>query len=237
MSAPLVLLPGLVCDQAAWAPQVQALSSPRQRCHVVHYGSLDSLQAMARHVLATAPDGPFSLAGHSMGGRVAFEVWRLAPERVQRLALLDTSYHPLPEGEAGETEKAGRHKLLELARREGMRAMAAEWAKGMVHESRIGGPVFEAVLDMFERSSADVFAAQIKALLARPDALPLLPGITCPTLVLCGADDAWSPPARHETLHRAIAGSELVVLERCGHMSMMEQPQAVNAAFEAWLQR
>ncbi|MBX3621694.1 MAG: alpha/beta hydrolase [Rhizobacter sp.] len=230
----LVVLPGLLCDAAVWAPQVEALS-PRVDCHVAHYGTLDDLADMARHVLATAPAERFSLAGHSMGGRVAFEVWRQAPERVQRLALLDTSYHPLAEGEAGDTERAGRHKLLDIARRDGMRAMAGEWARGMVHESRIGGPVFEAILDMFERSSPEVFAAQIKALLARPDAAPLLPRITCPTLVLCGADDAWSPPARHETMHQAIGGSRLVVVERCGHMSTMEQPEAVSAAFDAWL--
>lgn len=231
----LVLLPGLLCDRAVWAPQIEALS-PRADCHVVHYGALDKLSAMARHVLATAPAERFSLAGHSMGGRVAFEVWRLAPERVQRIALLDTSYHPLAEGEAGEAEKAGRHKLLDIARREGMRTMATEWARGMVHASRIGGPVFEAILDMFERSTPEVFAAQIKALLERPDATTLLPTITCPTLLLCGRDDAWSPPSRHETMHQAIGGSRLVVVAQCGHMSTMEQPEAVNGAFAEWLQ-
>jgi pimeloyl-ACP methyl ester carboxylesterase len=233
-NTPLVLLPGLLCDRAVWAPQIEGLRS-RAECHVAHYGELDSLAAMARHVLDTAPAPRFALAGHSMGGRVAFEVWRQAPERVSHLALLDTSYHPLAPGEAGENEKIGRHALLEKARREGMRAMADEWARGMVHESRIGGPVFDAVLDMFERSSPAVFAAQIKALLERPDADPLLPTITCPTLVLCGRDDAWSPPARHEHMHSRIAGSTLVVIERCGHMSTMEQPEAVTAAFREWL--
>ena len=111
----LVLLPGLLCDAAVWAPQVAALSG-RIECHVPHYGELDSLGAMAEHVLVTAPAQRFALAGHSMGGRVAFEVWRRAPERVERLALLDTSYHPLADGEAGETERRGRHALLETAR-------------------------------------------------------------------------------------------------------------------------
>ncbi len=235
MSAvPLVLLPGLLCDHAVWASQIGALGH-RVHAHVVHYGERDSLGAMARHVLDTAPAPRFALAGHSMGGRVAFEVWRLAPERVTHLALLDTSYHPLAPGEAGENEKLGRHTLLEKARREGMRAMADEWARGMVHESRIGGPVFEAVLDMFERSSPEVFAAQIQALLDRPDADPLLPTITCPTLLLCGRDDAWSTPARHAHMHERIAGSQLVVVEHCGHMSTMEQPDAVAGALQRWL--
>lgn len=232
----LVLLPGLLCDRAVWQPQIAALSAQAD-CHVVHYGALDDLTAMARHVLDTAPAPRFSLAGHSMGGRVAFEVWRQAPERVQRLALLDTTSQPLAPGEAGATETRGRHALLDKARQHGMRAMADEWARGMVHASRIGGPVFDTILDMFERSSPEIFAAQIKALLSRPDATPLLATITCPTLLLCGRDDAWSPPARHEAMQQAITGATLVVLEQCGHMSTLEQPEAVSRAFTDWMAR
>lgn len=232
----LVLLPGLLCDGAVWQAQIAALS-PQMDCHVAHYGALDDLAAMARHVLDTAPAPRFSLAGHSMGGRVAFEVWRQAPERVQRLALLDTASQPLAPGEAGATETRGRHALLDKARQHGMRAMADEWARGMVHASRIGGPVFDTILDMFERSSPEIFAAQIKALLSRPDATPLLATITCPTLLLCGRDDAWSPPARHEAMQQAIAGATLVVLEQCGHMSTLEQPEAVSRAFTDWMAR
>lgn len=235
MKTPLVLLPGLMCDAAVWAAQVQALS-PGAECHVPAYGQLDSLGAMADHVLATAPPGRFALAGHSMGGRIAFEVLRRAPQRVERLALLDTATHPLPDGEAGEAERAGRYRLLALSREHGMRAMAREWALGMVHPDRHGTPVFDAVLDMIERASPEIFEAQIRALLARPDAAPLLATIRCPTLVLCGRDDAWSPPARHAFMHERIAGSRLVVVEHCGHMSTMEQPDAVSEALQAWLE-
>jgi pimeloyl-ACP methyl ester carboxylesterase len=230
----LVLLPGLMCDAAVWASQVEALGS-QATFHVPHYGECDSLAAMAEHAIATAPSGRFALAGHSMGGRVAFEILRRAPERVERLALLDTSYHPLPAGAAGEAERAQRHALLETARTRGMRTMAREWASGMVHPSRLGTPLFEAVLDMIERSSPTVFAAQIEALLARPDVTALLGAIRCPTLVLCGRDDAWSPLSRHEFMCARIAGAQLVVVENCGHMSTMEQPAAVSAALAAWL--
>jgi len=113
--------------------------------------------------------------------------------------------------------------------------MAREWAQGMVHPSRLGTPLFEAVLDMFERSSVEAFAAQIEALLARRDAAALLPGISVPTLLLCGREDGWSPAARHEYMHAHIPGSTLRVIERCGHMSTMEQPEAVNAALRDWL--
>ena len=235
MSRPtLLMLPGLVCDRAVWQPQIDVLSD-RFDCVVPHYGELASLAAMARHALDTAPPGPLAVVGHSMGGRVAFEMLRLAPQRIERLALLDTSYHPLPPGEAGETERAGRFALLQRARTQGMRAMAREWAQGMVHPSRLGAPVFDAVLDIVERSTPAAFAAQIEALLARPDLQPLLPSIHCPTLLLCGRDDGWSPPTRHEFMHARIAGSQLVVVEQCGHMSTMERPEAVTAALQAWL--
>jgi pimeloyl-ACP methyl ester carboxylesterase len=230
----LMLLPGLMCDAAVWAPQVQALS-PYAACVVPAWGVTDSLTAMAQQVLDSAPTPTFALAGHSMGGRVALEVMRLAPRRVERLALLDTGIRPLAEGEAGEKEKAGRLALLALAHSSGMRTMGTQWATPMVHPSVVGSALFGAVLDMVERSSPAQFAAQINALLNRPDAAPVLPTITCPTLVLTGREDLWSPPAQHEAIAHAIPGAVLCIVEQCGHMSTMEQPEAVNAAFAAWL--
>jgi pimeloyl-ACP methyl ester carboxylesterase len=234
MRSPLVLLPGLMCDAEVWAPQIEALAG-RVDCTVPDYGTLDSLGAMAEHVLATAPPGRLALAGHSMGGRIAFEILRRAPERIERLALLDTSCHPLADGDAGAAERSQRYGLLEIARSRGMRTMAREWASGMVHPSRLDTPFFDAVLDMIERCTPEIFAAQIQALLARPDATALLGTIRCPTLLLCGRDDAWSPPARHQFMQQRIAGSRLVVVEACGHMSTMEQPGEVNQAFADWL--
>jgi pimeloyl-ACP methyl ester carboxylesterase len=234
MKPTLLLLPGLVCDSAVWAPQIQTLSA-RVDCHVADYGLLDSIGAMAQHVLDTAPSPTFALAGHSMGGRVAMEVVRRAPERVHHLALLDTGTHPLASGVDGAKEKAGRKILLEIASQQGMRAMAAQWARPMIHPSRHGTPLFEAVLDMLERSSAERFAAQIRALLSRPDAGPLLPTITCPTLILTGREDLWSPPEQHAQMAAAVTGAQLCIVEQCAHMSTLEQPEAVNAAFERWL--
>jgi len=115
--------------------------------------------------------------------------------------------------------------------------MAQEWAKGMVHPDRIGGPIFEEVLAMFDRGSAAQYAAQIHALLNRPNAAPLLPAIQCPTLVLTGREDSWSGPAQHEAMAAAIPGAWLVIVEHSGHMCTMEQPQAVSDALAAWLRR
>ena len=155
---------------------------------------------------------------------------------MHHLALLDTGTHPLQPGDAGAKERAGRMGLLQTAERKGMRAMAEQWAKPMVHPSRHGTPVFEAVLDMLARSSAEQYAAQINALLNRPDAGPLLPKIRCKTLVLTGREDLWSPPEQHAAMAQAIAGAQLCIVEQCGHMSMLEQPEAVTAALERWLQ-
>ncbi|WP_066707807.1 alpha/beta fold hydrolase [Curvibacter delicatus] len=232
----LMLLPGLNCDAAVWAPQMAALKNDA-RCVVPAWGLRDTLTAMAEQVLAEAPTERFSVAGHSMGGRVALEVFRLAPQRVERLALLSTGAHPLAAGEAGEKERAGRMALLQIARTQGMRAMGQQWARGMVHRDRLDTPVFEQVLDMLARGGAEQYAAQINALLTRPDAGPLLPTIACPTLVLTGRDDAWSGPAQHEVMAAAIPNATLAIIEHCGHMCTMEQPQAVNEALAAWLQR
>lgn len=234
MQSTLMLLPGLMCDAAVWAPHVQALPA---RCIIPVCGARDSLTAMAQQVLDEAPTERFSVAGHSMGGRVALDLMRLAPQRVERLALLDTGTHPLPAGEAGEKERAGRMALLKIAQVQGMRAMGRQWAGGMVHPSQLDTPLFESILDMLERGSPAQFAAQIKALLTRRDAAPQLCGIACPTLVLCGREDSWSPPARHEAMQAAIPGATLRIIEHCGHMCTMEQPQALNGALGAWLAR
>jgi pimeloyl-ACP methyl ester carboxylesterase len=233
MTHQIVLLPGLLCDDAVWAEQRGALGAIGD-CFVPDYGMRDSLGAMAELVLESISGDHLLVAGHSMGGRVALEVFRRAPERVAGLALLDTGYTPRGAGEAGENERAQRLRLLELARTEGMRAMGNAWAPGMVNAERHDSAVYDAVLDMIERSTPDKFAAQIRALLDRPDATTLLGEIECPTMIVCGRDDQWSPLARHEEMHTQIRGSKLRVIERSGHMCTMEQPNDVTAVLVEW---
>lgn len=236
MSAqPLLLLPGLLCDAAVWEPQCAGLAGIAD-CTIADYGNASTITEMAQVALAQAPAGALAVAGHSMGGRVALEVIRLAPERVSRLALMDTGYQALVPGFAGEAEKKGRFALLDTARAEGMRALGMKWAPGMVHPSRVNGPLFEAVLQMIERKTPDIFAAQIHALINRPDASGQLAGIQVPTLVLCGRDDSWSPLSRHEEMHAVIPRSTLSVIDDAGHMVTMEAPEQVTAAMKAWLE-
>ena len=134
MTSEIMLLPGLMCDEAVWRDQVEALAPIN--CRIPDYGRADSLAAMADIVLADAP-ARFVLAGHSMGGRVALEVCRKAPERVSHLILLDTGFRAKAEGEAGDKEETGRFALLEKARKDGMRAMGQQWVQGMVHPDRL----------------------------------------------------------------------------------------------------
>jgi pimeloyl-ACP methyl ester carboxylesterase len=230
----LLLLPGLLGDAAVWAPILPRVGDVA-RCRIPAYHDAASLGEMATRVLADAPP-TFALAGHSMGGRVALEVVRQAPERVLRLALFDTGFRERPGGAAGDDEKARRLALLALARVQGMRAMGREWVRPMVHPARLDdAPLIDAVLDMFERRTPNDFAGQIEALLARPDATAALRAIACPTLVLCGREDAWSPPPQHEEMAALIPGATLVVIESCGHMAPMERPREVARAMLAWL--
>ena len=231
---PLLLVPGLMCDHTVWEPLLPALTAGRA-CTVVDHGMADSLPRMAQQLLDTAPDR-FAIAGHSMGARVALEVLRQAPGRVTRVALLDTGYQARASGAAGEEEARKRHALLALARGQGVRAMATAWVQGMVHPARLGdAPLIEAILAMFERKSADVFACQIHALLERPDASDVLASLQVPTLILCGRQDGWAPVAQHEAMQRLAPGSVLNVIEDAGHMAPMERPEAVTGALVHWL--
>lgn len=230
----LVLVPGLMCDEAVWEHQAANLGTQREM-QIASHALSDSLGAMAERVLARAPSR-FALAGHSMGGRVALEVVARAPERITRLALLDTGYEGLAAGEAGERERAGRHRLLDIAQRDGMLAMAKEWARGMVHPARLADvSLMDAIHSMIARATPEHFAAQIRALLARPDRTALLSQLNMPVLLLCGHEDGWSPLARHQEMARRIASSTLVDVPDSGHMSTMEQPSAVTEALRTWL--
>lgn len=232
---PAVLIPGLVCDASVWAHARPALET-HTSVTVAEHGSLDSLPAMAEKILREAPPR-FALAGHSMGGRVALEVFRRAPQRVAALALLDTGVQPLATGDAGQRETDGRHELLAIARERGMAAMATKWVQGMLWPPRLSEAALVAgVVDMMARSSAEVFAAQIRALLARPDASSLLGEIRCQTLILCGEQDSWAPAARHREMAAQIPASRLVLVPRCGHMCTLERPEDVTAALLDWHQ-
>lgn len=231
MPAPPLLLPGLLCDDRIWAPQLAGLAdfSP---VAVPGYPGARTIRAMAEQSLDRAPP-VFSLAGHSMGARVALEVVALAPERVERLALLDTGVHP-----PSEAEVAKRRALLEIARRDGIETMVDLWLPPMVHPDRRGDNDFMAPLRaMAAAGGADLYADQIAALIDRPDPRPLLAKIDCPVLVGAGREDEWSPPEQNRAIAANMAGADFILFDRCGHMAPVEAPDQVNAALRRWLGR
>ena len=234
MKKTLVLVPGLLCDDGIWSFQVAGLADIAD-VRVANHGEVDSLGALAEAIISGAP-ARFAIAGHSMGGRVALEVARRVPERLLGFAILDSGYEAVAPGDAGEREAAGRRSMLALARRSGMRAMARNWLQGMVYPPRLtDSELIEPIVDMFARRTPDLYALQIQALLDRLDAKSVFARIHCPSLVLCGHDDTWAPPSRHEAMARMLRHSTLGIIPQCGHMSPLERPRAVNDAFRSWI--
>lgn len=227
-SAPLLLLPGLMCDAHVWAPQVAAFPG----AEVADYGDVRTIELMAARALAQAPDR-FSLAGHSMGARVAMEVWRTAPHRIERLALISTGIHlPGP----GEADK--RLALVQLGREQGIEALIDAWLLPMIRpEARDEGALVEPLRAMCRRAGQSCFEAQIAALILRPEIASLLPTVTVPALIAVGREDAWSPIDQHREMAALIPGAELSIFDHAGHMCTLEAPEAVNAALAHWLAR
>lgn len=226
---PLILLPGMPLDAALWEHQTQHLGDVAD----VAVGDLtghDSMAALARAVLAAAPPR-FALAGLSMGGYLSFEILRQAPERVAKLALLDTSARPdTPE------QTANRKDGIALVRQGRLRQVVAAGLPRLVHPNRLAeAALVESVQAQAQRIGPDHYALQQTAIMNRPDSRPDLPAIRCPTLVLCGRQDAITPPEVHAEIAAGIPASRLVIVEDCGHLSPMERPQAVTALLREWL--
>ena len=226
--ATVALLPGLTCDERFWAAPVAALAD--RAVTIPRFHDHDSLAGMAAALLDDT-DGPLDVVGHSMGGRVALEVWALAPERVRSLVLLDTGVHPV-----GPDEPARRQVLIDLADEGGVDAVAEQWIPMMIHpDRRDDRELTGEIRAMVTSYSVDQYRGQVRALLGRRDAGPLLPTITCPTLVACGDHDAWSPPDQHREIADAIAGARLEFVTHAGHMIAMERPAATTELLIDWL--
>lgn len=228
---PLVLLPGLLCDAALWEPQLSDLADIAD-FFVADLTGHETIGNMAASVLRDSPWRQFALAGLSMGGYVAQEIMRQAPQRVTRLALLDTRSRPeLPE----ETKR--RHQFMKLARTErGFTPVTQRMLPLMVHESRVKEAALVAVIrEMAERTGVEGYIRQQKAIISRPDYRPALASIICPTLVLCGRQDRLTPLENSKEMAHGIPKADLAVIEECGHMSTLERPREVNRAMRRWL--
>lgn len=217
--ATIVLIPGLLCDETVWKPLLTKL---RDAVSVADLSSQDSLTQMAEDLLRDHP-GELIVAGHSMGARVAMEMARLAPERITRLALLDTGIHPLKAG-----EKAKRDEIVEFAHANGMKALAERWLPGMVHApNRENQTLMQSLTDMVLAKDPDLHQRQITALVNRVDASAYLASISCPVLLMVGEQDQWSPIAQHEDMLRLLPNARLEIIADAGHFAPVEQPEKV----------
>ncbi len=227
---PIVLIPGMLCSAEAFAPQVAALW-PYGPVTVASTLEGETIAAMAGAILASAPPR-FALCGISMGGYICLEILRQAPDRVLKLALLDTSADP----ERPEAISA-RRALIAQARAGDFRAVLKQvLPQILLHPDHQDD---EALIEINIRMGLTVgvegMARQQEAIIARADSRPDLAAIAVPTLVLVGDSDVLTPPARSEALAAAIPGARLVVVPECGHASTLEQPEAVNRALVEWI--
>jgi len=226
---PILLVPGLVCSPRIFAPVVPALwrFGP---VTVANHIRDDNMGAIARRILAEAPPR-FALAGHSMGGYIAFEIIRQAPERVAKLALMNTQARPdTPEA------TARRHGMMARAKSGGYRDVLDELFPGFVHPSRRGDAgLRQLVYDMGDDVGPEAFMRQQTAVIGRPDSRPSLAWIKCPTLVLSGDTDNTVPNSLSVEMANGIHGARLVILPDCGHLPQLEQPQATADALVEWL--
>jgi pimeloyl-ACP methyl ester carboxylesterase len=227
---PTVLVPGLNCSARLYAEQIPALwrFGP---VIVADHTRDDTLAAIARRILAAAPPR-FALAGLSMGGYISFEIMRQAPERVAKLALLDT-------GARAETPEQTKARLprIELAKHGRVAEVADVQFPVLVHKSRHSDEALRRLVrTMGEEIGAEVFLRQQTAVMARPDSRPGLAAITCPTLVVVGDGDVLTPPALAREIAAGIRGARLLVIPECGHLPTIERPEAVTKAMVEWME-
>lgn len=227
---PLVLIPGMMCDARLFGPQIAAFSGIRP-VHLAPIAAHDTVEALAADVLAHAPPR-FALAGLSMGGIVAMEVLAQAPQRVERIALLDTN--PLAETEAVAARRAPQ---IEAAQSGNLRAVMRDEMKP---NYLADGPDKPAILDLCMEMAMglgpDVFTRQSLALRDRPDQTETLRAARLPTLALCGRHDKLCPIHRHELIASLVPGAVLEIIEDAGHLPTLEQPEPTNAALARWLE-
>ena len=230
MLKPFVLLPGLLCDARLWRDIVLPLRDEIAPM-VADLTLDDSIAAMASRTLAAAPER-FALAGLSMGGYVALEIMRQAPERVTHLALLDTSARP----DTDERREA-RRKGIENVKIGKFIGVSRSLLPSLLAKRNLETPLAEEVQAMAERCGQDAYIRQQQAILNRVDSRPTLPGIAVPTLIGVGTEDILTPPELAEEMAAAVPHADIVRFAKSGHLPPMENPKAVAEALRNWLAR
>ncbi len=228
---PLLLIPGLLCDGRLWQHQLAALADAANMT-VGDHSTHDNLYEIAATLLAKAPPR-FAVAGLSMGGYIAFELLRQAPERITHLALINTAARPdSPE------KRQRRLDFMALATRGRFRGVSHALLPLLIHRDRLDDRELAGTVSAMARDSGvEAYLRESRAIVDRPDSVPMLSGIACPTVVIGGLQDQLTPPECQQEIADGIAGAELILLDRCGHLAPLEHPDAVNAALRKLLTR
>ena len=222
------MVPGLLSDSRVWAHIAEVLSA-NFRIHFAETRRHDCLTEMAKQSLHEV-DEDVIVFGHSMGGRVAMEIWNLAPERVRAMVLADTGFESLREG-----EEAKRQAKIDIGY-ESMTELREQWLPPMVHEPlwRMDS-VRNSLEEMVDQFTPEVHESQIKALVNRPNAKEYLSKFHCPVLLMVGRQDYWSPVSQHEEAAKHIQNVRVSIIEEAGHFAPFEQPEAVGKEVRNWL--
>lgn len=229
MRQTLLFIPGTLCDATLFASQRTALAD-LANCRVVDSSRADTLSGIASLILADAPN-QFALAGLSYGGIIALEIWRQAPHRVNKLILMNTNYKP-----PSDLTRTNQERFVGMALLGKFREITTDiLLDAMLHPDHAQQPELrETVLNMALSVGEAGFIRQIKAQLGRPDSTDTLPTIACPTLLIAGREDKICTPTLHEEMAQLIPNAHLEIIERCGHLSTLEQPETVNRLIRQW---
>jgi len=227
---PLILVPGLLCDHALWQHQTAALSQISKCIVTDRHSQCETIGRIAEAVVADAP-GRFALAGLSMGGYIALEICRRYGQRVDRLALIDTSARA---DTVEQIEK--RQKLIALCREGKFTDVNELLFAALVHPDRVTDKALKRqIVDMANRMGPEVFIRQQRAIMGRCNQVPYLADITIPTVIVCGEQDQITPLACSKEMAALIQGSQLEIIANCGHMTSMEAPERVSRILFEWL--
>ena len=226
----LILVPGLMCDEALWNHQVEHLSDIAEIVVTDKHAGYTTISEIAEAIMDDCPP-TFALAGLSMGGYIALEMVRRWPDRVEKLALLDTSPHL-----DMEEQRNRRYDMIGLAEQEKFDEVISAFLKLAIHPDRLGDRLLtEQVTAMDNRAGAATFVRQQHAIMSRRDQVLALTQIDCPTCIVCGEQDALTPTHCSEAMLDAIPHAWLVRIDHCGHMTTMERPEEVTLAMREWL--
>jgi len=233
---PLLLVPGLLCSPRLFAPQIAGLAEVAEivvpNWRKAPLAIFDSWARTARWVVDQAPAGKFALAGLSLGGMIAVEIMQIAAERVTRLALLDTAMRSQTPAE--QAIRRGRIRLAEEGHFE--LVLGLQMARFIPAYRLPDKALVDEVMAMCTETGVEIYKRQEALAAVRVDRRPDLPKIACPTIVVCGRDDAATPLFMSEEIAAAIKGSELIVIEQCGHLITLEKPDETNAILRKWLE-